>query len=896
MIKFSFGNRSFAYQLISLLGIYVLSIPISLAQLNEINEVNPTAECDEKSQIVPTCLFSRSYSSTAFDLMKEDVKVCACLEKNNGLFANYPATDKLSKEKSDKIRAQKLAAEKAGTLSILQANGALRKKGDQDVALLVYGGQESRSNRTTTLPVTSEKLTKLNAIDEQNKSWQCVTYQQYSVHREIPSENDFFLLLQKSSFKSSDWNASELIDKYDSAAAPEKDAIRLKLSFLSRNPIFETIMKAKKIENFSAADIERKQRELFEILKTLSPAQSSKCFETVNGCFQEIHANGNFEKYATKVGSFIMDPAVIDMASAQASIDYKKELERISSEGGLLVNSVPADPQGYFNYLQTSNTDIARRCSGKTVEATCYTQFSQHCKHINELDKRIKKGLKLSAAEIVNGLREETNVHVSLDPATNPGFRSFNDKICLEPYRNSSGEALNFFQFEQSRCGENSTRSANCSNRSLLVQEFMSEYNIGSDPASANLRSGFRDMVADTRFLDISTAQVIAANSTNESPTQLRARFGGEFPAISPEGRLIPFVPSNINSRTASTGSTPSSTFENNLNESSQAGSTGASSFVPASSSSADLRGNSSSSNSAVRSRESIGSTSNLVPDSIKLPELPSKRNIVPYYPEPRRAPASITESASVAEDEEVTPLNQVIPQVRPSAPVKGSAGRGGGSGPIVSSASGPVASANGGGQSGSNESGTYTRAVNSRRNSNSKGLLFKYGLDEKNQPEISLVSASTAEVVKVGVDKNLMERIKSNPNALEMGQADLDKIMATPDAEVKLVLEASNGTESLVVYAKKDQTGGISFSLKQSRLPASVKKPIRINVLPEVYTNIASNPDVYLNQNETLMNEIVSKPGSPPTLQIVSPGKKALIYEVIKTDEYIYHFKLKNK
>lgn len=875
--------------------------PVSL-----VNNLDPAADCIEKNdQVIPTCIFSRPTPTSPLELITGDLTVCNCLEKNNALFSQFqPSPNPQAQVQSERERLIEIERKKAANGGIVQSTHYAKDRTGLETSLLVYGGGETRKKsmaaqseekvRLGRPPQISTNLISINQISDKNKDWQCVTYQEYSVQRELPSDNAFFQILKKAEFSPSDWNVNDLRSKFDAATTIEKEAITLKLTFLSRNPIFQSIMKAQPTEKNPAAKILAKQTELFSILRTLSPADTSTCFTVPNGCFQEAHSSGAYSNYTSKVGQFLLDKEVIVMASEQAANDYMAELEKISSQGDLVLNSVPTDPQGYFNYLQTANTDIASSCAGDTAQASCYTKFNQHCTHLRSIDARVKQGIKLTSQDVMSSLREETSLHLNLDPSLNPNFRTFNDKICLQPYRNAGGENLNFFQYQTLKCsGE--TRLPQCSDRKALLQKFLSEHNVDENVAEVNLRTGFSQLLGDNKYLDVSLAQVEAANNVTESPTELLARFGGEFPSISPEGTLIPPVASIVPGTAASSSSSQSSSSTDTDDTSSSAASTSASTSNIAAASMGG--GGSSGSNNAVRERSVSGSSSNVLPDQTNYVQ-PIVNQTRSNYIAPvvnTRLPASI-DSDDSEDDSNATSSNAVVPQVRPSV-LNANSAAGGGSALVggTGSVSGKTVAAETPGkevpQDVRRSSGGTTKKKSSGQN-----LLFKYGLDSNNQPEITLVSPTSAEVVRVGVDRNLMERIKSNPNALEIGKEDLDKILATPDAEVKLEIAATNGTESLTVYAKKDDSGGISFSLNPNRLPASTKKPVRVSVLTDVYENIKADPDVYLNQNSTLINAIESKPGSLPILQIVSPGKKALIYEVTKTDEFLYHFKLKNK
>lgn len=854
-------------------------------------------DCKEVESIIPTCLFSRQRANTSVELITNDVKVCNCLGKSNGLFdKSEPAVQtQMSKVERERKRLIENESRKTANASVIQASTHSKDEREQDIALLSFGAGEIRgqlkkdkpaSNAST--PVISSKLTTINDILEENKSWQCVTYQEYGLQRELPNDNDFFQILRGQEFKPEEWNINTLKDKFETANEEQKKAIRLKMVFLSRNPIFQSIMKAEVSEKFPAAKILEKQTELFGILRTLSPSEASSCFLSPNGCFQEVMSNGKYQEYSQKVGHFIAQNDVIDISSAQAAMDYQRELEKITSDGEVLVNSVPTDPEGYFNYLQTANREVFNECSGAEVKPDCYTKFKDHCSHITAIDARVKKGMKLNILDISAILREEASVFMNMNPAENADFRAFNDKICLDPYANSSGEKLNYFQFKAKHCGE--SPKPFCSDRKKILDTFLKDYNVGEVVADNNLRSGFQRMIADKTFQAISEAQVLAANNISESPSELRARFGGNFPDITPKGTIVPFVaPQNL----ARSGSSQTS-------------------FEPAGDSSADFSSSQSTSKRNESSRSSFsdaGTTSNIARNpylaplsDLAVPTLPlpqRNRPDVSNLPAFRKPAAINTDESTIEEAENSISSNRPAPRIASSSNADGF---GGGSvgGSVSASASvsgsspGSLVGPTGGGSLGGGVTSVTVGSPSRSERRAGNGLLFKYGLDERNQPEVSLVSATTGSEVQVSVDKNLMARIRSNPNSLEIGQEDLEKIMATPDEEVKLLIQPNGGAEALVVYAKKDSTGGVSFSLNPSKTTKAPKDVLRINVQPDVHANITKDPDIYLNQSAELMQEVMGKEGKDKKLflQVVSPGKRAVIYEVIKKSEYIYKFK----
>ena len=878
-----------------ILGELILFIGLTSAhaqsELSAIRGPSVEEACKESASVIPTCLFSRKPANTPVEMITNDLGVCGCMKKSNFLFeaTQQTPTAKDEQEKEKQRLIQNLDSV-AGNSSVLQASSSSKSKRDQDVSLLVYGGQETRANlkeKDKKGPNISTNLSQVNTISSENAEWQCVTYQEYSLQREMPSDNDFFALLTQTEFKPDDWNVEKLALNYDSALEKDKNTIRLKMSFLSRNPIFQTIMKAKGTEKIPAAKVLAKQTELYNILRNLAPAANSTCTQVPNKCFQELLSSGKYQQYTDGVSRFLMDFDVIDIASAQAASDYAKELKRITDSGEQSsVGSVPTDPEGYFNYLQTANQQLLRECSGQQVKPECYTKFSGHCSHIEAIDRRVREGIKLQGGEISNILREEESVHATLDPNKNASFKAFNEKICLDPYSNSSGEKLNFFQYQAKYCS-GAQRIPECSDRKKLLTKFLNDYSQGEVEADRNLRTAFGKIIGDRKFQDISEAQIIAANNISESPAELRARFGGSFPSISPAGKLVPAVP-----------------------QKSTLAQTSSSSIIPDYS---DIYSDSSSSPSNTPSRSSRssfddspssfsnGRSASPIASNLAAPVLPTivpkKERSIPKGPQTRRLPASSgsEEEVSDSSDSSAPERSRPAPQTEQSSVSNPSSGGGGGGG-----SSNPSQSSSGSGISTGGSAAPEITFVDLTKPSRSRepagaNFLFKYGLDENNQPEVNLMDPTNRDEVKVTVDPRLLNIIRSNPNAFEMSKNDMDLVMANPDDEVKLVIGSKDGKEEIIVYAKKDATGGVSFALSPSKPGAKPKNDVmRISVLPEVHDSIIKNPDVYLNQNPTVVEQLMTK--DPKTkkllLQVVSPGKRALTYEIQKKNEFIYAFK----
>lgn len=887
------------FRSIPLLGFFLFSL-ISHAQIVNINTTSEEEiVCEETSEIIPTCLLRRAISTTPEQLITNDLKVCNCIKGSNHIFLDYVKSPTRTEQlKSEKERLLENASVRAANDSLIQATSFSKDETSLEISLLTYGGQEARKLTKDLSPQEGvhvpppeilKALTEINEISEENNSWQCVTYQEYSVQRQIPAENEFFQLLKNTtSFVPAEWNFTALRQRFDAAPDEEKEIIRLKLTFLTRNPIFKAIFSSVPSERFNASLITRKQNELFSIIQGLKPSSSSSCLSLPNGCWAELHRNGAFNRYNDAVSGYITSNEVIDLSSAYNAQEYRAELQRIMSQGEVLIDSIPTDPEGYFRYIQTANTEIASSCSGSTADPSCYTKFQQHCSYITAIDQRVRSGLKRSSRDISNMLTEDASLHASMNPERNPLFRNFNDNICLQPLSNTAGEALTYFQYKDKHC-QGATPLPECSDRQQLLGRYLREHNSGGNDAERNLREGFANVVSDANFIEVSEVQIAAANNISETPSELRARFGNRFPSISPTGSLV----SAINRSVASSSSSQLNSSDNSSSDTSNSGSTGTTSV------SSNYSGGSASARSDIvtpyKGYSGKETTSvNVSTESSKIESVKPSSTGGSVLSEALLESSEVTSFTSpsiIQGSSDSVRTNKVDQTKREVAPLVKTGGGGVVRRPETTSTSDlggkSISQTGGGGGAALGKSG---------KSSGTRGLFFKYNLDREGneiKPEFAIVPVKPSEALQVEVPRNQLERIRNNPNALILDRSDMNEIFASPDKEVKLILKSENG-EDLIVYAIKDSSGGVSFSLNPSlngRSPASTNGIVRVEVDAELYENIVSNPDIFLNQKSELIQNIQKQDGES-ILQLVSPGKRARSYKVEELYENVYQFR----
>lgn len=867
--------------------------------------ISANAECSEEEQtpLIPTCLFDRTRPETAAELIMGDVSVCRCLERGSSLLQELTPLSAPPDPRA-KERERRLGNLDAfiGNAGIIQSSKYVPEDSPTDF-LVGYSASEARiqsanvrrgSGLSSEGPRISDQLLTLNSIPEENSSWQCVTYHEYNVQREVPYGNDFFLALKNlSTFVAAEWDVRELQRRYSSASQQEKEVIRARLVFLSRNPIFERVFKARSDIGISQEVITQKQNALFEIILSLRQPEGSSCYSVPNACWRQAHENGTFEAYSQNVKGFLEDPQVMDISSAQSSRDYLEALATLTDEN--FQSTIPTDPEAYFQYLQTASPEIARSCYGEKVEASCYTQFREHCEQVRRIDSRVRQGMSRDISDISALLEEEAFIHARMNPEDNPQFRSFNDTICLQSYTNAQGESSNFFQFQENRCRGEGTPLPECSNRQELLKRFLAEHNSGGTPENQNIRSGFANLIGEASFgfSEVTEAQIEAVNNITETPRQIRERFNGRFPTITPTGEFVAPMPLSTGNPGAQAVSfdvpetvIPSVSSFPGERRSSSYSDGGINSFTqedfqlsqPSSNGFNQLVKNFST--STLFHNPSVGNEALRNPLFEESPNLSNSAT----QPEEQRTPAS----ASGSQAPEKSPLEN-------NRPLKAE----------VSSASTPSLVAAGEVQNGVAPSRSLAQAlgeasVSPRVQKSTPGLFFKYNLDREGnaiQPDLAIVPPISKPVGLI-VSRREIDLLRANPNALELSEDKIQEIMSSPESEVELVIETQGG-ESLTVFAKKDGSGGLSYSLtptaaSASRAPASTENIIRINVNSEVYDNVVRSPDSVLNRDSSLTDEIKKYKGSDVILQMVSPGKNARVYQVRWTVDGSYSFKEK--
>lgn len=864
--------------------------------INNLTNPDP-AICDVRSDIIPTCLIGRTLPVTPEDMLTNDGKICECMMNFPGI--SIAPADEKEKNKNEmtpqeRDRLRKNAATKAGNLQIIQASQYATSKEVMDAFALVYTGAEARQRLSQLQgsgeipgPLASKNLTLMNDIPAENNDWQCVTFQEYSVQREIPNDNDFFAMLRDSGdFNPEEWNVKKLERKYRTASDSEKSIIKHKLVFLSRNPIFDSIMSAVPDAKIKAETIRQRQQELYGIMMKLRPASGSKCFDVPNKCWAEAHTSSAFRDYSLRVRDFLVSNDVIDIASSENARRFMDTTADIT-RGNLkpFEGLEPRDPEGFFKYAQTAFPDVATACHGSNLAAECYGKFKPYCNGLQGIQRRLlkTKAVSLTGQDLKRSLDEDSAVHASANPTANMDFRKFNDQVCLQEHANQNGEKLNYFQFKSKVCGTNPLPE--CNDRRKLLGKFLGEYQDGGDPSLTNVLVGFSELIKDASYLKISEVQIAVANNLKESPRELRERFGGFLPTISPTGQLVPSPAAvGVSARTASSSDT------SDLPGPIGSGSSTGGATKPIAPVSAGGGGRNALSHPLDKPATSAVSVTNVNPTSGNtifrppssvplaiaqlgaggLAEAGESANQLTNNS--GRKTKNLTPEALEAQEDKSAVADSLSPLAANSL-AKGKENGGGGEGPV-----------------GAGGGGVIAEVKKSKPSRERSGAATSGGF--------AIVNPALNDEVRLSVPDNLFAQIEANPNSFDLSEAQLNKILESPEDEVMMVVESEDGKRNIVLYAKKDEFGAITLSRvpSASRSPASLKGKVRVSVDGGAYTSIKSNSEAYLNKNEALLLELDSKTDWPVLLQVVSPGKAALVFEVVPGKNHKYVFRAKRK
>lgn len=841
----------------------ILNLLISFESLafeaSDISSLQNLENCESTNELLSTCLSNRSRPLSPEEMLAGDTAVCKCLKSKPEVFTNLMG-DIPPGNTPDKVKASE--GQKAGNLIFLQASQYAQSNSQLGTLALVYGGQEARKSPGGSVVGISKNASRLNSILPENESWQCITYQEYSVQREVSLDNNFFRMLGGiESFRPEDWNTNTLLARFNNANADEKASIQARLTFLTRNPIFGAIMGASPSERFSQTLINQKQQELFSIIKLLGMPENSPCFETPGACYQAVHQTGKYNQYSSAVRNFIFNDDVINISSA---MNAEKFRARTSPEASS--TQVPRDIFAYFYHVQMMKPEIAQKCNASSVDSSCFLHFKEHCTNLSNLTT--------TALDLESLLSGTESVHASLSPESNPDFRAFNDKICLQAFANPSGTKMNFFQYQTANCENNPIPE--CSDRKVLLKKFLTEFSSGDALETINLRSGFINFLSDEASFALSEAQIQIANNTDLTPTELRGLFpNGLLPTISQDGRIVPSATplsqpqASTVAQTSRIEEAPATSdrveapFANNTSRLA----------LPESRAIADVR------ERQRQLQESIESlTENLV-RTARSNTLNARRNIIPS-----QDPVTVARQEMIQEE---APEEPVIsnPDRNPASvdqPV---------SGQEISNNMNVIQKDSSGGTSQTRVRGLRSETV--PRVANSRILESKpteRGGPVSQSDGIRFVGASEESTIEVTMSTNDLSPLRTNANSITLPEETIDQLNEFPDAEIPLLIRSKDGKDSLVLYARKGPEGGVTLSTIK-RVPNDNSEKIRLDASLDLYEKLVVDYDKEFRRNETLLKELDKKKTFPVILQVMSRGRKALRFKVKSLPDHKYSF-----
>lgn len=652
------------------LSYFLVSVfSLSVGQAETSPEPSAT-NCTDLSQLIPTCLENRTTPQTPLEMLETDLAVCKCIQSSPLINAVSSESSKSEEEEIRKTLARIKATGDAHRTGLYSDSLTYAKKSrDTEVMALTLTGSGDRhleadvikklspNSSTPELSSIDSKITDSNIIREEEDDWQCVTYSEYNALRTLPQSSSFYEDLQNAQFNPEKWNIETLAQRYDTTTgADAKAEIAERILFLQRNPHIKNIFKASPFGDVTASQIQAKQQSVYESIRTLLPAQGSSCLNN-NSCDVEALRNGNYENFRTRFNELLVEDPLIHDISNQVSREEREAQ----------INEIMADSQGsntdlgrYFYYLQNTNENLSRRCSERESNAECFQSFQSHCSSITQISALLKQGYNPKGADVVNRAREQNMSETSLDLRANVTFDRFNDQICHQVFANSAGEALNFFGFRDRFCSGESP-IPECSSRTALLSKYLREYTEGEGEEVIRNRSLVSELVNSSTFISANRQTVATANLLDETPSQLRERFGGSYPRIGSDGQLLPPLPSS-GGREISRGSESSATPA-------RASSSGVVLPPSVSNTSAAFTSSSPSSSPYSGARARTSATSANQSQAFR-PETSSTPSFEPTSFSPTRRPASVVSDSSPSDIPDAAPAENRPEINQPSDPL----------------------------------------------------------------------------------------------------------------------------------------------------------------------------------------------------------------------------------
>lgn len=886
-------------KLTSTLFSLLLLLTISVAHAQE--SPDPSAlNCEQEFSILfPSCITDRVVPTSPAEFLQSDLKVCDCLEQSpllkaamaespkpspedeNLALASYAKNIVVSQMTANVQDAVQYAAnvEEANTAAVVRHGAGIKASINANIQTKA-GPQAQLENIAI-----DRKITTTNIIPEGNESWQCVSYSEYNVVRILPQNSSFYENLRSDNFSPGDWNVDALIARYNSSnRQEERTLIADKILFLQRNPQIRHLFSATSTQEISETQVLERQRSVYETLRILVPPTGSACI-ALNRCGEEAISSGRHNEFRRRYGELTRvgrDPILDDLINSSQT----KEFERIINEtlASTPDELTPNTIVGYFYDLQNRDGDLVRRCQQGDVNINCYKRMSKHCRKLREFKDQLLSSAASNGNDLIRGIRAQDMAETNLNLADNISFEQFNDQICLQQFSNGS-ETLSFFGFQERYCTETSSLPE-CGNRRALLRRYLTEYNVGEGADVLSNRTMIANLLENTNFVAATTAAVEAANRLDETPAQLRERFGGSYPRVGADGTLLPPLPRSgaqdlASDSSRSSGSTASpSSFVSPVTPSS---STGSNPFPET---------GSTINSGTASARSSDRSVTPLVPAAPSFSPVAGERNLGGSSIRLPNPLSSMLDEVSLDRPDPVRadpPANEVLR--RPESEGSVTSATFAAPAPAASASSGgSVAQALPSGASSALPGGQVSLARDSR--AQSQVNQFKYtelsGEDRQIRPFVGIEQFT--------ITPQEMSRYKENVQLLAKNANVLKLVRETNEEIVELTLLTETG-EEFKVYAKsvgdkveffESQFGATrSPAQKAGRSIASVSSNFRVHVKPQTYDIIATTPRGIIMDSK-IYERVLNASEDEFRIMVTSDTKPVMYLKIVRDNENV--------
>ena len=396
------------------------------------------------------------------------------------------------------------------------------------------------------VPELRPEIAYYNKIPPENSATQCVTYMEYFTHKQIPSDNDFYMAIRDlGTYNPEEWSIPSILTAMEGASPEESTKLAARLDFLHRNPIYNAIFSAAPNADVSAETIRQRQEGLFRIIKNLAPANAS-CARVPSGCWDQAIDNGTFDRFRTDSANFITtDPVVHDIVAASGSKSMDTRLNAFLNQQPVTERIQVGSSNEYFERFKQSSFETT--CNSPNPPTSCYEDFSVRCDAIGTiLASRPAQSSSQRAANVNVGTPSDRSKLMTMrfvndvagDSTSNVDFLSLNNDICTERYQNADGVSMNYFEYRRQRC-EGQQRDPLCGNRAQMLGNFLMEFRSGGDDKGANYRRGFAHFLGAVEYADVTPEQIRTASRNRLTPREIRAQNGGRYPTITPSGQIV---------------------------------------------------------------------------------------------------------------------------------------------------------------------------------------------------------------------------------------------------------------------------------------------------------------------------------------------------------------------